>query len=226
VEQLGSILHYTKQDEWSTYPHDRVCVMWDLRRTVPERIKIKQSNVTFWQPIDFKTLPQMCFICCADTHLAHTCPRCPIKVDPLLEGPIQRLRKVTNSTVTANLQSSNLERDNITKSALDSQSKVSRSMYDQVKPEVHHNLNQMNTKSETQIYNTVTTRSLTLRYEPMIQDQSPARNTTLNKSIDKNVNKVETDFVAERLGIPSMQPKSLVAKKKEKKSLVALVDNS
>jgi hypothetical protein len=90
VEQLGPILNYTIGEEWSTYPHDRVCVMWDMRRVVPQHIKIVQSSITFWQPIEFKTLPQMCFICRADNHLAHNCPRCPIKVDPLLDDPIQR----------------------------------------------------------------------------------------------------------------------------------------
>jgi hypothetical protein len=91
VEQLGPILHYTKGDEWSTYPHDRVCVMWDMRRVVPKYIKIVHSSITLWQPIEFKTLPLTCFICRADSHLAHNCPRCPIKVEALLSDPIQKV---------------------------------------------------------------------------------------------------------------------------------------
>jgi hypothetical protein len=46
VEQLGPILHYPRGDEWSTYPHDKVCVMWDMRRIVHEHIKIVYSSIT------------------------------------------------------------------------------------------------------------------------------------------------------------------------------------
>jgi hypothetical protein len=45
IEQLGPILHYTHGDSWSTYPHDRICVMWDLRRPVPEHIKVIHSSL-------------------------------------------------------------------------------------------------------------------------------------------------------------------------------------
>ena len=83
-------MHYTRGDDWSTYPHDRVCVMWNMRRVVPHHIKIVHSSITLWQPIEFKTFPQSCFICRSDTHIAHQCPRCSIKVEALESDPIQK----------------------------------------------------------------------------------------------------------------------------------------
>jgi hypothetical protein len=35
VEQLGLILHYTHGDSWKSYPHDTICILWGLRRTIP-----------------------------------------------------------------------------------------------------------------------------------------------------------------------------------------------
>jgi hypothetical protein len=95
VEQLGPILQYTHSDLWTSYPHDRTCVMWDLRRAIPENIKIIHKNLTLGQPIDFKTLPQMCFIYRLEAHLAHSCSKCPIPVEPLLEDPINRFSRNT-----------------------------------------------------------------------------------------------------------------------------------
>jgi hypothetical protein len=83
VEKLGPILHYSQGDSRTMYPHDRACILWDLRRTVPDHIKIIHSNLTLWQPIDFKTLPQHCNICRSDAHLSHTCLQCPIEVEAL-----------------------------------------------------------------------------------------------------------------------------------------------
>jgi hypothetical protein len=64
--------------------------MWDMRRTVPKHIKIVHSSITLWQPLEFKTLPLTCFICRANSHLTHNCPRCPIKVEASDSDPIQR----------------------------------------------------------------------------------------------------------------------------------------
>jgi hypothetical protein len=86
VQQLGTVLHYC-QGEQSRYPNDRVCILWDIRRPTPKRLRIIFRSLTLWQPVEFKTLPTICSICRSSLHLAYACPRCPVQVAPLPAAP-------------------------------------------------------------------------------------------------------------------------------------------
>ncbi|CAM6091060.1 unnamed protein product [Calypogeia fissa] len=41
AEALGTVLMYLQEDEHSVYPHDRVCVLWDMNRPIPYCIEVK-----------------------------------------------------------------------------------------------------------------------------------------------------------------------------------------
>ncbi|CAM6093891.1 unnamed protein product [Calypogeia fissa] len=46
---LGKVLYYVQGDEYSSYPHDRACILWDTTREVPRSIKIKlREDLAIW----------------------------------------------------------------------------------------------------------------------------------------------------------------------------------
>jgi hypothetical protein len=210
VEQLGPILHYTRADKWSTYPNDRVCVLWDLQQTVPEHIKIVHSNLTLWQPIDFKTLPQMCFICRADNHLSHTCPQCPIKVEPLLYDPASRFNKKPSlSRVIPESKNNKKEYQSLQHECKqkdpDNRTNTSMKTVDSLNLEA-----QTDTSQEKQRSNTSLNSPSPRRYAPMEQvTNSP-------KHSKQDFEKREVDIVSERLGINTTQGDSSALRQESK----------
>lgn len=58
IASLGKVLLYLRGDHHSSYPHNRVCVLKDLSKVIPQSVKINLSNeVTIWKPLVFKNLP-------------------------------------------------------------------------------------------------------------------------------------------------------------------------
>lgn len=91
AESLGEVLVYLNGDRHSSYPNDRMCVLWDLRAITPESVAMKMKNrITIWQPLNFKNLPFTCFVCKKFNHMARECS-CELNLSgrsgPLDENP-------------------------------------------------------------------------------------------------------------------------------------------
>jgi hypothetical protein len=73
ISTIGRILHYTHGDIMSEYPNDRACILWDLRKKVPKRLKIVYKHAIIWQLVEFRNIPVSCSGCKSHTHLAFAC---------------------------------------------------------------------------------------------------------------------------------------------------------
>ncbi|CAM6104281.1 unnamed protein product [Calypogeia fissa] len=74
AEALGTVLMYSQEDEHSSFPHDRVCVLWDMNRPIPYCVEVTiGSGIAFYQPLVFKNMPFTCFKCNGHGHIAKDC---------------------------------------------------------------------------------------------------------------------------------------------------------
>ncbi|CAM6088051.1 unnamed protein product [Calypogeia fissa] len=74
AEALGTVLMYLQEDEHSIYPHDRVCVLWDMNRPIPYCVEVKiGEDFALYQPLVFKNMPFTCFKCNGHSHIAKDC---------------------------------------------------------------------------------------------------------------------------------------------------------
>jgi hypothetical protein len=83
IRQLGKIIHFHQGDGASTFPHDRACIMWDLRRVVPSRVRVRYNKTVLWQRVQLLGVPKICSICSSEEHLSYACPQCPIQIPAL-----------------------------------------------------------------------------------------------------------------------------------------------
>lgn len=74
VESLGEVLVYLNGVHHSSYPNNRMCVLWDLQALALESVAMwMKDDITIWQPIIFKNIPFTCFICKEYGHMAQEC---------------------------------------------------------------------------------------------------------------------------------------------------------
>jgi hypothetical protein len=73
IAKLGHLIYYQAGQEHTEYPNDRACILWNLCRQVPKKLKLVYRNTILWQEISFKTMPTSCTICLSTVHLAYEC---------------------------------------------------------------------------------------------------------------------------------------------------------
>ncbi|CAM6105403.1 unnamed protein product [Calypogeia fissa] len=74
AEALGPVLLYLQEDDHSVFPHDRVCILWDMNRPIPYCVEILiGSGIALYQPLVFKNMPFTCFKCNRHGHIARDC---------------------------------------------------------------------------------------------------------------------------------------------------------
>lgn len=64
---------YLNGDNHSSFPNNRVCVLWDMYQETLLSIALNYKGIQIWQLIHFKNLPFTCYICKVFGYMAREC---------------------------------------------------------------------------------------------------------------------------------------------------------